>query len=122
MKVDVWALGVIIYVLLCGYPPFVSPTGEQEDLFDLILSGEYDFPEEQWQEISEDAKDLITRMIESDVDIRLCADEVRKVTPFFYIALRIRMNVVTLVYKIIMKTNHFPGSGSPMVSSQRGGW
>ena len=76
VKVDVWALGVIVYVLLCGYPPFVSPTGEQEDLFDLILCGEYDFLPEQWDHISDDAKDLITRMIEPDVDIRLCADEV----------------------------------------------
>ncbi len=68
--------GIILYILLCGYPPFVSPTGEQEDLFDLILIGDYEFPAEHWDHISEDGKDLIMRMIESDVDLRLEAEEV----------------------------------------------
>lgn len=68
--------GIILYILLCGYPPFSCNTGEQADLFDLILVGDYEFPPEQWDGISEDAKDLIMKMIESDVDIRLAADEI----------------------------------------------
>lgn len=76
LKVDIWALGVIVYVLLCGYPPFSNPTGDQEKLFDLILSAEYDFPEEHWEFISEDAKNIIIRMIEPDTDMRLSAEEV----------------------------------------------
>jgi doublecortin-like kinase 1/2 len=76
LKVDIWALGVIVYVLLCGYPPFVSPTGEQEELFDLILSADYEFPQEHWDSISYDAKHLISRMIEPDFDLRLSSDDV----------------------------------------------
>jgi len=76
LKVDVWALGVIIYVLLCGYPPFVSPTGEQKDLFDLIIFGDFDFPSDPWDEISDDAKNLIERMIEPNPDFRMTADEI----------------------------------------------
>lgn len=70
------ALGVIVYVLLCGYPPFVSPTGDQEDLFDLILSGDFEFHREHWDVISMDAKDIVGRMIEPDSDARLTAEEV----------------------------------------------
>lgn len=67
---------MIVYVLLCGYPPFVSPTGDQEDLFDLILSGEFEFHTDQWEMISQDAKDIVSRMIEPDSDSRLTAEEV----------------------------------------------
>lgn len=76
LKVDIWALGVIVYVLLCGYPPFVSPTGKQEDLFELILAGEYDFPDDPWEHISHQAKDIIQRMIDRDTDMRPSAEEV----------------------------------------------
>ncbi|CAL8115243.1 unnamed protein product [Orchesella dallaii] len=76
LKVDIWALGVIVYVLLCGYPPFVSSTGDQEDLFDMILSGDFEFHHEHWETVSSDAKDIISRMIEADSDARLTADEV----------------------------------------------
>ncbi len=54
----------------------MSPTGKQEDLFDLILAAEYDFPEEHWGNISEGAKDIIQRMIERDTDMRPSADEI----------------------------------------------
>jgi doublecortin-like kinase 1/2 len=74
--VDVWALGVILYVLLCGYPPFVSPDGVQEVLFDMILSAEFEFHPDAWDTISVDAKNLISLMLEMDPDLRLEADEV----------------------------------------------
>lgn len=54
----------------------VSPTGEQEDLFDLILTGDFEFPSEQWDTISEDAKNLIVQMLEVDPDLRLDAESV----------------------------------------------
>ena len=73
---DVWAAGVIVYILLCGYPPFVSPTGEQEDLFDLILTGDFEFPSEHWDSISNDAKHLILQMLEVDPDLRLDAESI----------------------------------------------
>lgn len=54
----------------------MSPTGKQEDLFDLILAAEYDFPEEHWDIISDDAKDIIQRMIDRDTDMRPTANEI----------------------------------------------
>lgn len=42
--VDYWSIGVILYVLLCGYPPFYEDTNEK--LFDVIKKGQFDFPEE----------------------------------------------------------------------------
>lgn len=48
LKIDVWAAGIILYILLCGFPPFVSPDNQQEPLFDAILSGIFEFPEPYW--------------------------------------------------------------------------
>lgn len=48
LKIDVWAAGIILYILLCGFPPFVSPDNQQEPLFDAILSGVFEFPEPYW--------------------------------------------------------------------------
>lgn len=89
-KCDVWALGVVIYVMLCGYPPFYGrcdnencrwDQGEtcddcQESLFRRIQLGEYDFPEEDWCEISDSAKDLIRHLLVKDVTKRFTADDV----------------------------------------------
>uniref|UniRef100_A0A6P7FV37 non-specific serine/threonine protein kinase n=1 Tax=Diabrotica virgifera virgifera TaxID=50390 RepID=A0A6P7FV37_DIAVI len=76
LKIDVWAAGVILYILLCGYPPFVSQDNDQEKLFDCILSGQYDFPEEYWQDVSSCAKELIQNMLQLDPDLRFSAEDV----------------------------------------------
>ncbi|XP_056640231.1 serine/threonine-protein kinase GL21140 [Diorhabda sublineata] len=76
LKIDVWAAGVILYILLCGYPPFVSQDNDQEKLFDCILSGQYEFPEEYWQDVSSSAKELIQNMLQLDPELRFSAEDV----------------------------------------------
>lgn len=74
--VDVWAAGVIAYVLLCGYPPFVSPDNDQDKLFDQILSGKFDFPSPDWDDVSFEAKHLIIHMLQVNSDSRYSAKDV----------------------------------------------
>lgn len=76
LKVDVWAAGVIMYILLCGYPPFVSLNNDQEKLFDCILSGQYDFPDEYWSDVSLLAKELISNMLQLAPELRFSAEDV----------------------------------------------
>lgn len=76
LKVDVWAMGVIMYILLCGFPPFVSQTNNQDELFDQILTGRFEFMSPYWDEISEPAKDLIKGMLQVDVSERFTALQV----------------------------------------------
>ncbi|KAG8518389.1 Serine/threonine-protein kinase DCLK2, partial [Galemys pyrenaicus] len=57
LKVDIWAAGVITYILLCGFPPFRSENNLQEDLFDQILAGKLEFPAPYWDNITDSAKD-----------------------------------------------------------------
>jgi len=74
--VDMWSVGVITYVLLCGYPPFYAK--EQRELFTQILNAEYEFPEEDWSQISEDAKDFIRHLLVVDPDERMTATQALK--------------------------------------------
>lgn len=76
LKVDIWATGVITYILLCGFPPFVSATNNQEELFDQILRGYYEFHSPYWDDISESARELIVHMIQVDQEKRFSAQEV----------------------------------------------
>ena len=70
-KCDIWACGVIFYILLCGYPPF---NGETDDEIYLdVLKGEFEFPEEDWSEVSDEAKNLIKKMLTKDVNKRISA-------------------------------------------------
>jgi len=64
-----WAVGVITYILLCGFPPFFSE--DDDEVFDMILEGEYTYPAPQWSGISDQAKDLIDRLLVVDVTRRL---------------------------------------------------
>ncbi|XP_071990515.1 serine/threonine-protein kinase DCLK1 isoform X2 [Engystomops pustulosus] len=76
LKVDIWAAGVITYILLCGFPPFRGSGDDQEVLFDQILMGQVDFPSPYWDNVSESAKGLITMMLQVDVDQRYSALQV----------------------------------------------
>lgn len=76
VQVDVWAAGVITYILLCGFPPFQSEKNLQEELFDAILSGHFDFPSPHWDHISKSARNLIEHMLQHNVNSRLTAAQV----------------------------------------------
>ncbi|CAL8326098.1 unnamed protein product [Lota lota] len=76
LKVDIWAAGVITYILLCGFPPFRSESNIQEELFDQILKGKLEFPSPDWDNISLPAKMLISQMLQVNVDARYTAEEV----------------------------------------------
>ena len=76
VKVDVWATGVIMYILLVGFPPFSSRTNNQEELFDQILSGLFEFNSPDWDDISYSAKELISWMLQVDPLQRYSAYEV----------------------------------------------
>jgi len=88
-KCDLWSLGIIAYILLCGYAPFQAggehncgwDQGEacnlcQDILFSNIRESHVTFPEEQWAGISYEAKDLIRKLLEKDSSRRLTAEEV----------------------------------------------
>ncbi|XP_075707836.1 serine/threonine-protein kinase DCLK1 isoform X1 [Rhinoderma darwinii] len=76
LKVDIWAAGVITYILLCGFPPFRGSGDDQEVLFDQILMGQVDFPSPYWDNVSDSAKGLITMMLQVEVDHRYSALQV----------------------------------------------
>uniref|UniRef100_A0A7N6FFU6 Serine/threonine-protein kinase DCLK2 n=1 Tax=Anabas testudineus TaxID=64144 RepID=A0A7N6FFU6_ANATE len=76
LKVDIWAAGVITYILLCGFPPFRSDNNQQEDLFDQILLGRLDFPSPYWDNITDSAKELIGKMLQVNAETRYTAEDV----------------------------------------------
>ncbi|GFS13175.1 serine/threonine-protein kinase DCLK1-like [Elysia marginata] len=76
VKIDVWSAGVIAYILLCGFPPFSSPTENQEELFDMIIKGNFTFPSPHWDDVSDSAKDVISGMLNIDANQRLSATQV----------------------------------------------
>ena len=75
-KCDIWSCGVILYILLCGYAPFYGE--KDEDIFQQVLKGEYDFPKEEWDNVSDEAKNLVKKMIEKDPSKRISALEALK--------------------------------------------
>ncbi|CAI5994961.1 unnamed protein product [Closterium sp. NIES-65] len=73
-KADVWSMGVIIYILLSGVPPFWAET--EQGIFEAVLRGELDFESDPWPSISEDSKDLIRHMCCLDPKKRYSAYDV----------------------------------------------
>lgn len=67
---------MILYILLCGFPPFVSTDNEQEKLFERILSGQYEFTSPYWDNISQSAKELISNMLQAQPELRFSAEDV----------------------------------------------
>jgi calcium/calmodulin-dependent protein kinase (CaM kinase) II/calcium/calmodulin-dependent protein kinase I len=68
-----WSVGVILYILLGGYPPFID--ADQRKLFRKIRKGEYEFHEEYWTNVSSDAKDLIRGLLCVNTTQRLTASQ-----------------------------------------------
>lgn len=78
-KVDVWSTGVICYILLFGYPPFTSKNeSNQDELFDAILAGDFQFPTQKSLNISNEAKNLIKSMLTVNPEERYTAEQVLK--------------------------------------------
>ena len=73
-KCDIWSIGVIFYVLLCGYPPFNGDT--DIEIMQNVQRGQFIFPEEEWDVISPEAKDLITKMLTYEPSKRISAKEI----------------------------------------------
>ena len=70
---DVWSLGVIVYILLCGFPPFYADNDAQ--LFEKIKKGEYEFLRPYWDPISDSAKDFIRQMLQVDPKKRVTCQQ-----------------------------------------------
>ncbi|XP_005987759.1 calcium/calmodulin-dependent protein kinase IGb [Latimeria chalumnae] len=71
--VDCWSIGVITYILLCGYPPFYEET--ESKLFAQITKAEYEFDPPFWDDISESAKDFIRHLLEKTPEKRFTCDQ-----------------------------------------------
>jgi len=72
-SVDMWSVGVIIYILLCGYPPFYADNAPA--LFRKIMDVKYDFDDAVWDDVSEEAKNLIRHLLVKDPKERYTAKQ-----------------------------------------------
>lgn len=73
-SVDIWSLGCFLYTVLCGFPPFYDD--DPHRLTSKIISGDYVFLKPWWDEISNEAKDLVSRMLQTNPEQRITVEEI----------------------------------------------
>lgn len=71
-SVDLWSIGVIAYILLCGYEPFVDD--DEKYMYKKILKADYEFDSPYWDNITQNARDLVSRLLKVDVRERLTVE------------------------------------------------
>ncbi|KAL7517589.1 hypothetical protein ACHAWX_002503, partial [Stephanocyclus meneghinianus] len=70
---DLWSVGVISYILLCGYPPFNGASNSE--VYSAVLRGLYYFPSSDWKHVSSSARDFVVRLLQTDPRRRMTAEE-----------------------------------------------
>ncbi|CAD8080235.1 unnamed protein product [Paramecium primaurelia] len=74
--IDFWSVGVILYIMLCGFPPFYDE--DNDKLFSMIKNGNFNFPSPYWDQISNEAKELIKGLLTIDPAKRLTTEKILK--------------------------------------------
>jgi len=72
-SVDIWSIGVICYILLCGFPPFYGNNDQQ--IFEKIMKANYDFPSPDWDDITDEAKEFIQAILQLEPSARPTASD-----------------------------------------------
>lgn len=72
-KCDIWSCGVILYVFLCGYPPFNG--NNDNEIMKAVKKGIFEYPAEEWSSVSKEAKDLVFNMLKYDPKQRFSAKD-----------------------------------------------
>ena len=75
-KCDMWSIGIIAYILLCGFPPFDG--NSDYEILHSISNDKLEFPSPEWDEISKEAKDFVTMLLQRDPSVRYSASEAAK--------------------------------------------
>jgi len=75
---DMWGLGVILFMMLCGRPPFDAKTGNDEDIFRVIIKGNYRMDDNEWLDVSSECKDLVRKLLQKKPNKRITASQALK--------------------------------------------
>ena len=103
-KCDIWSLGVVMYILICGYPPFNGDT--DDEILEKVLEGTFVFPEEEWGQISDLAKSVISDCFTKNYKKRKSAEELLK-HPWFEKTLKLKENAADIPVKSLMNMKKF---------------
>ena len=81
-KVDLWAIGVITYILLCGYPPFYNEEDNDALLSKQIVEGEFEYHSPYWDQVSKNAKEFVSKLLHKNFQERVSCKEALKLEWF----------------------------------------
>ena len=79
-RCDAWSLGVILYILLCGFPPFYGDT--DAEVLAQVKAGAYSFAGPEWKRVSDEGKDLIRKLLKINPDVRGAVCHLQHTVPY----------------------------------------